>query len=409
MTSFLSPPLGTLTTMDGFAERIAHVDMDAFFVEVERLRRPELVGRPVLIGGTGPRSVVAAASYEARQRGARSAMPMAHATRLCPAAVVVSPDHTEYRHWSRQVFEVLETFTPRCEPVSVDEAFLDIGGLRRHFLSPDEVGEGMRTALRETIGLPASVGIASTKLVAKMASRAAKPDGLFIVRAGDELSFLHPQPVRDLWGVGEATHARLEELGIKTIGDLAAFPRATLQRRLGSVGAGLWDLANGIDDREVDTDIVTKSISVEETYTVDLTEDSERDRALVAHADNLARAMRKAAMVASTVTVKIRFGDFTTLTRSRTMDRPVGSSADILEISRDLVASAGIDGRGVRLLGIAATGLSDAAAPRQLGLEDTGWELVDEAVDQARERFGKSAVTRGSLTGTEGDAREETY
>ena len=191
-----------------FDERIAHVDMDAFFVEVERLRRPELRGRAAVVGGTGPRSVVASASYEARERAVTSGMPMARALRLCPHAFVVPPDHREYRAKSAEVFEVLEGFTPIVEPVSVDEAFIDISGLRRHHESPSAVATAIRTAIRERLGLPASVGVASTKLLAKMASRDAKPDGMLLVPAGGELPYLHAKPVRALWGVGEATFAR---------------------------------------------------------------------------------------------------------------------------------------------------------------------------------------------------------
>lgn len=389
--------------MEPFAERIAHVDIDAFFVEVERLRRPDLVGRPVLIGGDGPRSVVAAASYEARAAGAHSAMPMGQARRLCAGAVVVPPDHREYRRLSELVMAVLESFTPRCEPISVDEAFLDIGGLRRSYAEPREVGEAIRTAIRDGVGLPASVGLATSKFVAKMASRAAKPDGLVVVAAGGEIEFLHPHPVRALWGVGEVTLARLEELGIETVGDLAAFPRDTLVRRLGaSAGGSLWDLASGVDARVVEAPPTARSVSVEETYPADLVDDDSIDRAMLDLADRLASRLRRQGLLASTVQVKVRFSDFTTLTRAHTLERPTATSRGLLAEGRRLLDGVAGKGAAVRLLGIGAASVVPSDAPRQLGFGDDGWEAVEDAVEAARERFGPRAVTRARLA--DGDA-----
>jgi DNA polymerase IV len=387
-----------LASVDPFAERIAHVDIDAFFVEVERLRRPDLVARPVLIGGDGPRSVVAAASYEARAAGAHSAMPMGQAKRLCPGAVVIPPDHREYRRLSEQVMEVLESFTPRCEPISVDEAFLDIGGLGRAYAEPREVGEAIRTAIREGPGLPASVGLATSKFVAKMASRSAKPDGLVVVAAGAEIEFLHPHPVRALWGVGEVTLARLEELGVGTVGDLASFPRDTLVRRLGaSAGGSLWDLASVVDAREVEAPVAAKSVSVEETYPVDLVGHHSIDRALLELADRLASRLRRQDLLASTVQVKVRFSDFTTLTRAHTLDRPTLTARDLLAEGRRLLDGVAGEGVAVRLLGMGAAAVVPADAPRQLGFGDDGWEAVEEAVERARERFGPRAVSRARI------------
>jgi DNA polymerase IV len=390
--------------MDAFAERIAHVDIDAFFVEVERLRRPELIGRAVLIGGSGPRSVVAAASYEARRAGAASAMPMAQAKRLCPHAAVLPADHGEYRRVSGDLMAVLESFSPRCEQISVDEAFVDVAGLRRVYREPKEVGEAMRAQVRDRVGLPASVGMATSKLVAKMASRAAKPDGLVTVAAGEELAFLHPHPVGALWGVGEATLARLEELGVRTVGDVAALPRSTLVRRLGaSAGGSLWDMAAGKAQDEVGGAPATRSVSVEETYPVDLEGRDSIDRALLELADRLASRLRRHGFVAGTVQTKVRFEDFTTLTRSITLDRPTATAHDLLAAARRLVdAAMGGTARPVRLLGIGTTGLVEADAPRQLGLGEDGWEAIEDAVDQARARFGESAVSRARLLG-EGD------
>lgn len=389
---------GTVLTMPGFAERIAHLDMDAFFVEVERRRRPELVGRPVLVGGGGNRGVVASASYEARRRGVHSAMPMAHARRLVPNGIVVPPDHAAYRAASEEVFDILGGITPDIEQVSVDEAFLDIGGLRLHHESPASCAEAMRAAIRDQTGLPSSVGIASTKLLAKMASRDAKPDGLFVVEAGTELDYLHPKPVRSLWGVGEATHARVEELGISTIGDIAAFPRQTLERRLGeSLGGMLWDLAHGRDGRDIGGVAAHRSISVEQTYEVDLTGPDEMDRELLAHADRLAARLHRQGLVASTIALKVRYLDFATVARSHTFPAPVSSSAEILATGRRLLQKTAAAERGVRLLGLGAEGLHESGEPRQLGLESAAWEEIDDAVEQVRARFGSAAVSRARL------------
>ncbi len=384
--------------MEAFREHVAHVDMDAFFVEVERLRRPELRGKAVLVGGAGPRGVVASASYEARQRGARSAMPMIQARRLCPHAIVVPPDHGAYSDMSGRVFEVIERFTPHIEAISVDEAFLDIAGLRLHHDGPVAVAEAIRAAIRAELGLPASVGLATTKLVAKMASRDAKPDGVRLVPAGGELEYLHPKGVRALWGVGEATHARLEELGVVTIGDLAGYPRATLVARLGeALGGHLWDLAMGHDDRPVGEGAASRSISVEETYDVDLVDRDRLRRELLAHADRLASRLRRAGFVASTVQLKVRYDDFTTVTRSHTFPEPVSTGRDLYHAALTLLERTAAGTRPVRLLGLGADGLVGAADPRQLGLAARSWEDLEDAVEEVRGRFGRDAVARARL------------
>lgn len=390
-----------------FAERIAHVDMDAFFVEVERLRRPELRGRATVVGGIGPRSVVASASYEARERGVTSGMPMARALRLCPHAAVVPADQSEYRAKSHEVFEVLEGFSPIVEAVSVDEAFLDIRGLRRHHDSPVAVATAIRSAIRDRLGLPASVGLATSKLLAKMASRDAKPDGMMLVPAGGELDYLHAKPVRALWGVGEATHARLEELGVERIGDIAAFPRATLVRRLGdALGGHLWDLASGIDDRVVEPETPMRSISVEETYDADLTADADIDREVLALADRLASRLRGSGFVASTVHVKVRYADFTTVTRSRTFEQPVSTGRDLYRSALSLIDRTAARSRPVRLLGIGADALAASDDPRQLALEARSWEDLEGAVEEVRGRFGRSALERARLVEDRPRARE---
>ena len=384
--------------MGGFSEHIAHLDMDAFFVEVERGRRPDLVGKAVLVGGAGTRGVVASASYEARRRGVRSGMPMVQARRLVPHGVVVPPDHSAYREASDRVFEILGGFTPSIERVSVDEAFIDIGGLRLHYESPQACAEKMRAAIRSELALPCSVGIATTRLLAKMASRDAKPDGVLVIEAGTELTYLHPKAVADLWGVGQATRARIEELGIETVGDIVTFPRDTLVRRLGeALGAMLWSIAHGGDAGMAADTATTRSISVEQTYETDLIILESMERELLAHADKLSSRLRRARYAASTITVKVRYPDFTTVSRSHTFAAPVSTSAEIFDVARRLLGRTAAHRLGVRLLGIGGEGLVGADEPRQLALGDGAWEEIDEAVEKIRDRFGGEAVGRARL------------
>jgi DNA polymerase-4 len=348
--------------VDAFAECIAHVDMDAFFVEVERRRRPELRGRAVVVGGAGPRSVVASASYEARSRGVHSAMPIVQARRLCPHAVVVPPDHEAYGAASAEVFAVLAEFTPRVEGVSVDEAFLGLSGLRRHYPDP-AVGHRIRRDPQQLS--PCSVGLAppSSAKMARVPSRTA-PAG-----ARERTGLLHRKPVRALWGVGEATHARLEELGVSTVGDLAAQPRDILVRRLGPAWGGhLSDLAAGIDAREVTPGAEARSISVEETYDRDLTDLPRIHRELLAQADRLADRLHHEGYLATTVHLKVRYPDFTTLTRSHTFGEPVATARDLHRAALDLLTRTDAGAIPVRLLGIAAGGLVELG-PAPTGLE----------------------------------------
>lgn len=386
--------------MERFAEHIAHVDMDAFFVEVERRRRPELKGAAVVVAGLGGRGVVTSASYEARRLGVASGMPTVHARRLCPRAHYLPPDHRAYAAASSEVFAVFGDFTPCVEPVSVDEAFLDIAGLRLRYPSPEEVGRQLRAVLRERTGLPASVGLAANKLLAKLASRAAKPDGLRLVPKGEEVAFLHPLPARALWGVGEATHARLEELGVRTVGDLAALPRDLLERRLGrALGGHLSDLAQGRDERPVEAGGPARSLSVEETFAADLAGRAALEEELLRLADRLAERLRAAGVAAHTVSLKVRFADFTTISRSHTLPEAVETAHDLYRAARALLERAAVGPRPVRLLGLAGEGLEGAEAPRQLGLEGHRWGSVEAAVGRARARFGRGAVSRARLSG----------
>ncbi len=388
--------------MEAFTESVLHVDMDAFFVEVERRERVDLRGRPVVVGGTGRRGVVAAASYEARAYGIYSAMPMVHARRLCPSVVVLPPDHHKYRAASEQVFRILRSFTPVVESLSVDEAFLDVRGLRRHYSDPVGVGMGIRDRLRQDLELPASVGIAVNKFLAKLASEAAKPDGLRHVPANESLAFLHPLPVRLLWGVGEATHASLERLGVATVGDLAEVPEATLKKHLGeAAGAHLHELSWGRDSRSVVPESVAKSISVEETYEHDLRGKESVEGELLRHANRLSSRLRTAGVTGRALTLKIRYADFTTLTRSVTLETPTDVARDLYRAARDnLLGKFALDAKPIRLIGVSMARLTSANAPRQLAVDRPAkWDDLADAVEHVRQRYGSGSIGPARLVG----------
>ncbi|MEA1903355.1 MAG: DNA polymerase IV [Actinomycetota bacterium] len=388
-------------------EPILHVDMDSFFVEVERLRDPALKDRPVAVGGTGPRGVIASASYEAREFGVRSAQPTSSALRMCPHLVVVPSDHGRYGEVSADVFEVFRSFTPLVEGLSLDEAFLDVSGLTKHYESPVAVGEDVRSSIRSVLGLPASVGVASTKFMAKLASEEAKPDGLRHVPREEEIEFLHALPARSLWGVGPATFAALERLGVETVGDIAELPAATLVGSVGpSLGRHLHDLSNGFDPRPVQPDTKAKSISVEQTYDRDLEGIEVVGTALLAHAQKLSVRLRRAGLAARTLTLKVRFGDFETVTRSHTVEGAIDSSRDLFRVGNELVAQVDLD-RPVRLLGLGGANLERASEPRQLGLDSSEeWARVDDAVASIRDRYGTDAVSPARLIEQEREVPE---
>jgi DNA polymerase-4 len=367
--------------------------MDAFFVEVERLRRPELRGRPVVVGGGDRRGVVASASYEARAFGVHSAQPTAQARRACPNLIVVPPDHHHYGEVSEHVFEVFRSFSPLVEGLSLDEAFIDISGLRLLYEDAPSVGFAIRTEIRDRLSLPASVGIASNKLIAKLASETAKPDGLRHVPVESQLEFLHALPVRSLWGVGEASQAALDNLGVNTIGDLAAVPEEMLAKRIGAAaGHQLALLAAGIDDRVVVGDADAKSISVEQTYQIDLHGRSEAETELFSHCDRLAGRLRRAGLASRTVSIKVRYTDFTTITRSLTLAGPSDVARDLWRAASTLAERVEWTSP-VRLLGVAASSLEPAGAPLQLAVDRPAkWDDLAGAVEQVRSRFGEGKV-----------------
>ncbi len=372
--------------------------MDAFFVEVERRRDPSLIGLPVAVGGTGGRGVIASASYEARRHGVRSAQATATALRLCSDLIVVSPSHDRYGEVSAEVFEVFRAFTPRVEGLSLDEAFLDVSGLRKHFDAPVEVAIAIRVEIRSRLGLPASVGVASSKFIAKLASEAAKPDGYRHVPLETQLEFLHQLPVGSMWGVGPATLAGLQRLGVVTVADLAELPEQTVLATLGPThGRHLLELARGVDNRPVIPDTEAKSISVEETYARDLEGRETMETALLAHSQRLADRLRRAGLGARTVTLKVRYEDFSTITRSVTLSGPIDSPRDLYHRALELLGSVDVD-RPVRLLGLGGSGLEGESQPRQLDLAgDESWVKVSEAVADVRDRFGDHSVEPARL------------
>ncbi|MCI0636343.1 MAG: DNA polymerase IV, partial [Actinobacteria bacterium] len=314
-------------------EPILHVDLDAFYASVEVLKDPSLVGRPVVVGGAGTRGVVMSASYAARAFGIRNAMPAVRARRLCPDAVFVSPDFEAYKAHSNRFRELLLAVTPLVEPISLDEAFLDVSGATMLFGEPDEIAGKIRREVHEGLGITCSVGVGPNKLVAKLASRGAKPDGLIVVRAGEVESYLDPLPARALWGVGEKTMQTLGRLGVRTVGDLGRMARAVLGRLIGEQHArGLHELARGIDERVVVPYEPPKSVSNEETFDRDLDDERTLLREALALSQRVAARLRQDGYRARTITLKVRLANFTTLTRSRTVPAPTDVGADLYQV-----------------------------------------------------------------------------
>ena len=381
------------------APTILHVDLDAFFAAVEQRDRPELRGRPVIVGGDPrARGVVSAASYEARAFGVHSAMPLRTAAALCPAGAFLPVDGAKYRRESRRVMEILGRFTPLLEQVSIDEAFLDVAGSEPLFGPPEAIARRIRAAVRDEVGLTASVGAATTKLVAKIASDLRKPDGLVVVPPGEEAAFLAPLPIRRLWGVGEQTRVVLAEHGVRTIGDLAELPVDVLVRRLGAHGATLHDRARGIDPSPVTGDVAAKSVSHEHTFDVDTTDAEVIERTLLALAEGVASRLRAGGVRASTIAVKVRDSGFNTVTRQRTLPEPTDLADPIFRTALDLVRPE-VRGRRIRLLGVGAHGLGEPAQMSLFATEDPRRRKAVEAQDEIRRKYGSRALTRARLLG----------
>lgn len=400
------PPDGTL----GFV----HVDMDAFFAACELLRHPELRNAPLVVGGTGDRGVVAAASYVARSYGIRSAMATAQARRLCPHAVFIPGDHAYYAEVSGRIMGHFREVTPLVEPLSLDEAFLDVRGALKSQGSASEIAERLRQVIFDREGLTCSVGVAANKFLAKLATERAKPtptatgpvfgSGVCVVEPGTELDFLAPMSVRALWGVGPATDRKLSGMGIETVADLRAQPAARLSRSLGtSLGAHLYALAHAQDDRPVVANLAAKSIGHEETFRQDLVDGETLRRELVRMVDAVASRLHRADTAGRTVTVKVRFTSFATVTRSQTLTEATASAHAIRQVAERLLDELDTS-QGVRLLGVSVSQLGRAPA-RQLSLDDVGrrsWEDADAIVEEIRDRFGSDAIGPAALANADG-------
>lgn len=390
---------------DDTGTRILHVDMDAFYAAVEVMHDPSLRGLPLIIGAPDGRSVVSSASYEARRYGVRAAMPVGQAMRLCPSAKIVMPHFDRYQAVSKKVMAVFESITPLVEPLSVDEAFLDVQGVRRLWGSPGQVARLVRERVHAEVGITCSVGVAATKHVAKMASTLSKPDGLLIVAAADTLDFLAPRSVRAMWGVGPKASDALEARGIRTIGDIRESPQEMLDRAVGpALGQRIAQLARGEDARAVETERVEKSVGHEETFDIDITDREFLRAELLRLADRVAVRLRRAEWECGTVAIKVRFDDFTTLSRSQALPEPTSVGQRIGEAAQTLYES--IDRRDpVRLVGVRAEKLRPAGgAAFALWDDDEHWRKVEGALDDARTRFGNATITRARHVGR-GDGR----
>jgi DNA polymerase-4 len=419
---------------------ILHVDMDAFFASVEVLDDPNLAGKPVIVGGAGARGVVASCTYEARAYGIHSAMSSYEARRRCPHAVFVAGRYDRYTETSERLHSVLLRFTPLIEGIALDEAFLDVSGARRLIGPPPVIAELIRGTVRRELGLSCCVGVARTKLLAKLASRAAKPvptlqgnrpgPGVVVVPANGELSFLHPLPIRALWGIGPATARRLEGLGVSTVGDMARIPDEALRRLLGAAaGRHLAALARGEDDRPVEPLRVAKSVGHEETFPFDLRDQEDLHRHVLRMADAVASRLRETDLRGRTITVKVRYPDRSTISRSQTLPTPTDSPRAITAVAGALLRAVDVT-PGVRLIGVSLSALSRrSAVSRQLCFEtdseagpsrwcapdglpgpdgdaprasEAAWEEVEAAVLQIRVRYGRSAVSSANLVGPDG-------
>lgn len=377
---------------------ILHVDLDAFFAAVEQRDRPELRGKPVVVGGGGPtdRGVVSAASYEARAFGIRSAMPLRTAGALCPKAVFLPVDGRKYAAVSRQVMAILHRFSPLVEQISIDEAFLDLTGTRALQGSGEQVAHAIKQAVRDELQLTASVGVASNRLVAKIASDLRKPDGLVVVAAGEEAGFLAPLPIERLWGVGASTRRALADYGVRTIGDLAALPTDVVRRRFGRHGEDLIARARGVGETLVGAESAAKSVSQEHTFDADTADWEVVEQTLLALSDGVAGRLRATGVRCSTVAVKIRDAAFVTITRQRTLPEPTDAT-DVLWRTVTSLARREVSGMRVRLLGVAASGLSDQQQLSLFDGDDVRRRSAVEAIDAVRRRFGNRAIRRARL------------
>lgn len=376
---------------------IIHVDMDAFYASIEQRDNPQLLGVPVIVGGLSNRGVVATASYEARKFGVHSAMSMVEARRRCPQAVCITPDHRKYSFVSAQIRNILDRYSPLIEPLSLDEAFLDVTGMDGLYADPADIARSIKADIKEQLQLTASAGVAVNKFLAKLASDLQKPDGLYVIRPGEEAKVLAGLPIRRLWGVGEVTAASIAKLGIRTIGQFAATDPKLLEGYIGRAVFDLQQLARGIDDRPVVPDQQVKSIGNEETFEEDLYQWEEIEKQLLLFADKVGWRLRRLNLSGRTVTVKVRFASFRTVTRSRTLDEATSLDGVLYHTAKELYKSIPAN-EGIRLLGLTVSNLQPAG--QSIALFDSGQEkqeVLHKVVDGLKARFGSAAVTKGRL------------
>ncbi len=377
---------------------ILHVDMDAFFASVAERDNPELKGKAVVIG-MGVRGVVSAANYEARKFGIHSAMPVGRARRLAPHAIFLPVDMPRYQEVSGHIMEIFESFTPWVEPISLDEAFLDVSGVQRLLGSPREIATAIRAKVEAQEGITCSVGIAPSKFIAKLASQHCKPNGMLEITSDRILTFLHPLPINAMWGVGPKTAETLERLGLRTIEDIANLPRATLIRALGEAnGASLYELAWGRDYRDVSPSDAEKSISAAETFPQDLDDPAQILTEFLRLTERASARLRDKDLFARTISIKVRFADFSTINRSKTLALPLDGTHEIYDVVKALYQGLKIDRARLRLVGVSLDNLS-SGAPEQmvLGARESGWRQADGAIDRARARFGAGSVRPARL------------
>jgi DNA polymerase-4 len=380
---------------------ILHIDMDAFFALVEVRENPSLAGKQVIVGYDGNRGVVLSATYEARKLGVHSAMPMSRALRLAPNAIVVEPDHEKYSEVSENVMAIFESITPLVQPLSVDEAFLDISGAQKLMGTPSQIGEVIRARVSDEQGITCSVGVASTMFVAKLATNFAKPDGLHVVPADKVIEFLHPLPIGALWGVGEKTGEQLSRLGLVNVADIANTPVKTLARVVGQAAAEhLYELSWGRDPRVVTPNQAEKSIGAERTFESDIDDPEEILAQILDLSNKVAKRLRAANYFSRTITIKVRFADFTSVTRSKSLPSSTDLATDIYATSKSLFEAMHLQRARIRLVGVRATGLvptSESSVQLEFSERDSGWREAEEAMDQVSLKFGNSAVKPARL------------
>jgi len=377
---------------------ILHVDMDAFYASVAELDNPQYKGKALVVGA-GVRGVVLSANYEARKFGIRAAMPVGRAKRMAPHAIFIAPEHHRYAEISERIMQIFHSYTPLVEPISLDEAFLDVTGSKKLFGDGRQIATKIRAEVEKAEGITCSVGIAQSKFIAKLASQHCKPNGMLEIKSDRILEFLHPLPVRAIWGVGPKTAESLDRLGLHTVADIANTPRATLIRALGdATGESLYELAWGRDYRDVVPDEPEKSIGNEETFARDIDSPAEILAEFLRMTEKATERLRMRNLFAKTISIKIKFADFSSITRSKTVPLGIDGTHETYEIVKNLYLALRNDGARIRLVGVSLSNLGeDSPVQLELGARERGWRDADTAIDKAKARFGRASVRPGRL------------